>query len=109
MAIHLESWPAGTPCWVDISVSDPEASRTFYADVLGWEFTESTEEFGGYFMALVDGQRLSYAGRAPSASPAVGYYDKHYAQQKELIAAAFGEKAKARTGEAKPRTRKTAI
>ncbi|NLD69800.1 MAG: 2-oxoglutarate dehydrogenase E1 component [Limnobacter sp.] len=59
--------------------------------------------------ALADGQRLSYAGRAPSASPAVGYYDKHYAQQKELIAAAFGEKAKARTGEAKPRTRKTAI
>jgi len=34
---------------------------------------------------------LSYAGRPASASPAVGYYDKHYAQQKDLIAAAFGE------------------
>ncbi|MCK0112249.1 VOC family protein [Ornithinimicrobium sp. F0845] len=63
MAIHLESWPAGTPCWVDLSVSDPDASRAFYADVLGWEFTESTEEFGGYFMALVDGQPA--AGLAP--------------------------------------------
>jgi 2-oxoglutarate dehydrogenase E1 component len=41
--------------------------------------------------ALRDGQKLSYAGRPASASPAVGYYDKHYAQQKELIAAAFGE------------------
>ena len=41
--------------------------------------------------ALREGQRLSYAGRAASASPAVGYYDKHYAQQKELIAAALGE------------------
>ncbi len=41
--------------------------------------------------ALRDGQKLAYAGRAPSASPAVGYYDKHYAQQKELIATAFGE------------------
>ena len=41
--------------------------------------------------ALRDGQSLSYAGRPASASPAVGYYDKHYAQQKELIAAAFGE------------------
>ncbi|MFO1299866.1 MAG: 2-oxoglutarate dehydrogenase E1 component [Burkholderiaceae bacterium] len=41
--------------------------------------------------ALKDGQKLGYAGRAPSASPAVGYYDKHYAQQKELIAAALGE------------------
>jgi len=46
--------------------------------------------------ALRDGQKLSYAGRPASASPAVGYYDKHYAQQKELIAAAFGE-ARART------------
>ncbi len=48
--------------------------------------------------ALKDGQVLSYAGRPPSASPAVGYYDKHYAQQKELIAAALGD--------AKPRSRK---
>lgn len=63
MAIHPESWPAGTPVWVDISISDPEASRAFYADVLGWEFTESGEEFGGYFMALVDGELA--AGLAP--------------------------------------------
>ncbi|MCX7273265.1 MAG: 2-oxoglutarate dehydrogenase E1 component [Burkholderiales bacterium] len=48
--------------------------------------------------ALKEGQKLSYAGRPASASPAVGYYDKHYAQQKELIAAALGE--------LKPRTRK---
>jgi 2-oxoglutarate dehydrogenase E1 component len=40
---------------------------------------------------LREGQALSYAGRPASASPAVGYYDKHYAQQKDLIAAAFGE------------------
>ncbi len=41
--------------------------------------------------ALREGQKLLYAGRPASASPAVGYYDKHYAQQKELIAAALGE------------------
>ncbi len=41
--------------------------------------------------ALKDGQKLSYAGRSASASPAVGYYDKHYAQQKELLIAALGE------------------
>ncbi|MBW7924345.1 MAG: 2-oxoglutarate dehydrogenase E1 component [Burkholderiaceae bacterium] len=49
--------------------------------------------------ALKDGQKLAYAGRAASASPAVGYYDKHYAQQKELLAAALGA--------ARPRNRKT--
>jgi 2-oxoglutarate dehydrogenase E1 component len=41
--------------------------------------------------SLKEGQKLSYAGRPASASPAVGYYDKHYAQQKELLIAALGE------------------
>jgi 2-oxoglutarate dehydrogenase E1 component len=40
---------------------------------------------------LKEGQKLAYAGRPASASPAVGYYDKHYAQQKELLTAALGE------------------
>ncbi|MGE0311543.1 MAG: 2-oxoglutarate dehydrogenase E1 component [Lautropia sp.] len=47
--------------------------------------------------ALKAGQKLAYAGRPPSASPAVGYYDKHYAQQKDLLEAALGSaRAKAR-------------
>ena len=40
---------------------------------------------------LNDGQKLAYSGRPASASPAVGYYDKHYAQQKSLIDAAFSK------------------
>ncbi len=48
---------------------------------------------------LKDDRRIAYAGRAPSASPAVGYYDKHYAQQKELLAAALGA--------ARPRSKKS--
>jgi 2-oxoglutarate dehydrogenase E1 component len=39
---------------------------------------------------LEDDQKLSYAGRPASASPAVGYYAKHNEQQKALIQAAFG-------------------
>jgi 2-oxoglutarate dehydrogenase E1 component len=50
--------------------------------------------------ALKDGQRLSYAGRPASASPAVGYYDKHYAQQKELLVAALGDAPKPKTKKA---------
>ena len=41
--------------------------------------------------ALTSEQHLSYAGRPASASPAVGYYDKHYAQQSALLNAALGE------------------
>ena len=50
--------------------------------------------------ALKDGQRLSYAGRPASASPAVGYYDKHYAQQKDLLVAALGDSPKSKTRKA---------
>ncbi len=39
---------------------------------------------------LDDNQKLSYAGRPASASPAVGYYAKHNEQQKALIQSAFG-------------------
>lgn len=38
---------------------------------------------------MESGQKLAYAGRPASASPAVGYYYKHIAQQRELLAAAF--------------------
>ena len=39
---------------------------------------------------LEEDQKLSYAGRPASASPAVGYYAKHNEQQKALIQSAFG-------------------
>ena len=43
------------------------------------------------FESLDEGQKLAYAGRPASASPAVGYYDKHYAQQKALLDTAFSK------------------
>lgn len=43
------------------------------------------------FESMEEGQRLAYAGRAASSSPAVGYADKHVAQQKELLETAFSK------------------
>jgi 2-oxoglutarate dehydrogenase E1 component len=40
---------------------------------------------------MLDGQRLGYAGRAASASPAVGYAHLHQQQQKALLDQAFGK------------------
>ena len=40
---------------------------------------------------MTEGQKLGYAGRAASASPAVGYYAKHAEQQKQLLDAAFSK------------------
>ena len=40
---------------------------------------------------MVEGQKLGYAGRPASASPAVGYSDLHTEQQKSLLEQAFGK------------------
>ncbi|HMN91870.1 MAG TPA: 2-oxoglutarate dehydrogenase E1 component [Hydrogenophaga sp.] len=40
---------------------------------------------------MLEGQKLGYAGRAASASPAVGYAHLHQEQQKTLVEAAFGK------------------
>ncbi len=40
---------------------------------------------------MSDGQKLGYAGRAASASPAVGYSHLHQEQQKALVDGAFGK------------------
>jgi 2-oxoglutarate dehydrogenase E1 component len=40
---------------------------------------------------MLDGQKLGYAGRAASASPAVGYAHLHQEQQRTLVEAAFAK------------------
>jgi 2-oxoglutarate dehydrogenase E1 component len=43
---------------------------------------------------MAEGQKLGYAGRAASASPAVGYLAKHQEQQRNLLEQAFATKFK---------------
>ncbi|MER5814110.1 VOC family protein [Streptomyces californicus] len=48
--------PEGTPCWADAMFVDVEGAKSFYGDVLGWTFGESTSEFGDYTQAFADGR-----------------------------------------------------
>ncbi|QFG67621.1 VOC family protein [Ornithinimicrobium pratense] len=59
----VPTWPVGAPAWTDLSVSDIERSKAFYARVLGWDYEGSEPEFGGYVNATVDGRVV--AGLAP--------------------------------------------
>ncbi len=56
MTVHKGAWPPGTPCWVDLSVSDMQRSQEFYGAVFGWEFSQRAEEFGGYSNAFLRGR-----------------------------------------------------
>ncbi|MFF6996381.1 VOC family protein [Streptomyces sp. NPDC008313] len=51
--------PEGTPCWADAMFSDVEAAKTFYGDVLGWTFGESSSEYGNYTQAYADGKAVA--------------------------------------------------
>jgi predicted enzyme related to lactoylglutathione lyase len=48
-------WAPGEPCWIDLTTSNSDAARRFYAEVFGWTAGEASEEFGGYFMFFANG------------------------------------------------------
>lgn len=72
MPTRTDPWPAGTPCWVDLTVPDVAAATDFYSAVIGWTFVDSGEEFGHYQIART-GERaaaaiaqLQQAGQPPA-------------------------------------------
>jgi hypothetical protein len=69
MTIRDTAWPAGTPCWADLTAPDVAAARDFYGAVLGWSFTETGEEYGGYVMAEIDGSAVAGIGPQQDGSP----------------------------------------
>ncbi len=67
MTRHDTPWPAGTPSWVDLTTSDPDRARAFYAAVLGWEHETSGDPTNGYTICRVDG--AAAAGIGASMTP----------------------------------------
>jgi len=64
MVVRKEPWDPGTPCWVDIMAGDLPRSQAFYSALLGWDYTESQPEYGGYCTATVRGHVV--AGLSPT-------------------------------------------
>jgi predicted enzyme related to lactoylglutathione lyase len=51
------------PAWVDLSSSDPDASRAFYSKVLGWQIDVNPDpQYGGYALAKVGGKDVAGIG-----------------------------------------------
>lgn len=65
-------WPAGTPCWVDLTASDVGTARLFYENLFGWTIQPGRPEFGGYANCLKDGQQVgAIASKASPEHPSV--------------------------------------
>ena len=65
-----DSFPNGTPSWIDLGVPDPDAAADFYGGLFGWEVTAPTGDdgdIGTYRMCLLKGRPV--AGIAPAQVP----------------------------------------
>ena len=62
MSIRTSPWPAGVPCWADLTVPDVAAARGFYGAVLGWTFQDSGDEYGGYVIGQARGAAAAGIG-----------------------------------------------
>ncbi|MFI1866425.1 VOC family protein [Streptomyces jumonjinensis] len=51
--------PEGTPCWADAMFPDLAAAKSFYGELLGWTFGESSEDYGDYTQAFKDGAAVA--------------------------------------------------
>lgn len=60
------SYAPGTPSWVDLSTTDPDAARDFYGPLLGWEYViDPNEETGHYATANVSGKSVAGVNGMP--------------------------------------------
>lgn len=59
MPLRTSPWPAGMPCWVDLTVTDVPLAQAFYGAVLGWTFAGD-----GYVIAQTQG--MAAAGIGPA-------------------------------------------
>lgn len=53
------SYAPGTFCWIDLSTSDPDAAKGFYAELFGWEYDDREGAGGTYSMATVRGDAVA--------------------------------------------------
>src|SRR6478735_5043927 len=74
---HVASTTLNKPSWVDLSTTDPAASRDFYSKLFGWDIEVNEDpQYGGYALARIDGADVAGIGpkQSPEAPTAWGLY-----------------------------------
>jgi predicted enzyme related to lactoylglutathione lyase len=65
----VPDYPYGSPCWVDLLVSDVPQAKRFYTELFGWQWIAGDAATGGYTMALLDGHPVAGISRKPDNAP----------------------------------------
>ncbi len=66
MPTRDESWPTGTPNWVDMSADDTAAAAAFYAELFGWQVDSPTDDAQGYAIATLKDRPVAGIGPKPA-------------------------------------------
>ncbi|MFV0307700.1 MAG: VOC family protein [Desertimonas sp.] len=69
---RFTSYPAGSPCWVDLMTPDVDRGKAFYTAVFGWEPVDSVDPTGTvvYTNFMLGGQTVAGMGAtAPGMAP----------------------------------------
>jgi len=69
MVTRDTAWPPGTPCWVDLGVTDIPKAKAFYRGLFGWEIQDGPPEAGGYSMCVIGGQPVAGIGSSQGDMP----------------------------------------
>lgn len=93
---HPDGARAGAACWADLSTSDVDGSRAFYAAVLGWTAADPDARHHGYFMFVRDGTPVAGAMGDLPGIPASDTWTTYFACRDVAAAAAAAERAGAR-------------
>jgi predicted enzyme related to lactoylglutathione lyase len=62
MSTRTSPWPAGMPCWADLTTPDVGVAQEFYAAVFGWSFPPPERDHGGYVIAQTGGNAVAGIG-----------------------------------------------
>jgi uncharacterized protein len=59
-----KEYPAGVPCWIDLTPPDPDAAVEFYGGLFGWTFVDRAPAGAGfhYHVAQLDGLDVAAIG-----------------------------------------------
>lgn len=63
---EITEYATGTPCWVDVTSPDLDATTAFYSGLFGWEAEQDPRpESGGYTMFSLGGKYVAAASPPP--------------------------------------------
>ena len=66
---EASAYARGVPCWIDVSCTDINAGKEFYAALFGWEYFVGPAETGHYTQALIDGKSVAGLMSQPPDQP----------------------------------------